>query len=165
MRASHVIAIAAILATAACSKDSTATAAPATANATVAASNAPQQEFPWGPAPAVFPPGAEMAVLEGDPSKAEPFTVRLRFPNGYKIQPHTHPTTENVTVLTGTFLAGMGIQFDESTMQALGRDGFASIPANHAHYAMARGVTVVQVHAIGPFALTYVNPADNPAQR
>jgi quercetin dioxygenase-like cupin family protein len=106
-----------------------------------------------------------MAVLEGDPSKAEPFTVRLRFPNGYRIQPHTHPTTENVTVLTGTFLAGMGIQFDESTMQALGRDGFASVPANHAHYAMARGVTVVQVHAIGPFALTYVNPADNPVQR
>ena len=106
-----------------------------------------------------------MAVLEGDPSKAEPFTVRLRFPNSYKIPPHTHPTTENVTVLTGTFLAGMGIQFDESTMQSIGRDGFASIPANHAHYAMARGVTVVQVHAIGPFALTYVNPADNPAQR
>jgi len=167
MRDSHVLAIAGILATAACSKESNATAAPATAtpNATVAASNAPQQEFPWGPAPAVFPPGAEMAVLEGDPSKAEPFTVRLRFPNGYRIQPHTHPTTENVTVLTGTFLAGMGIQFDESTMQALGRDGFASVPANHAHYAMARGVTVVQVHAIGPFALTYVNPADNPVQR
>ena len=165
MRGSHVIAIAAILATAACSKDSNATAAPSAANATVAASNAPQQEFQWGPAPAVFPPGAEMAVLEGDPSKAEPFTVRLRFPNSYKIPPHTHPTTENVTVLTGTFLAGMGIQFDESTMQSIGRDGFASIPANHAHYAMARGVTVVQVHAIGPFALTYVNPADNPAQR
>jgi len=165
MRGSHVIAVAAILAMVACSKDSAATAAPSAANASVAVSNAPQQEFQWGPAPAVFPPGAEMAVLEGDPSKAEPFTVRLRLPNGYKIPPHTHPTTENVTVLTGTFLAGMGIQFDESTMQALGRDGFASIPANHAHYAMARGATVVQVHAIGPFALTYVNPADNPAQR
>jgi quercetin dioxygenase-like cupin family protein len=165
MRGSRIITVAAILATVACSKESTATAAPSAANASVAASNAPQQEFQWGPAPAVFPPGAEFAVLEGDPSKAEPFTVRLRFPNGYKIPPHTHPTTENVTVLTGTFLAGMGIQFDESTMQALGRDGFASIPANHAHYAMARGVTVVQVHAIGPFVLTYVNPADNPAQR
>ena len=51
------------------------------------------------------------------------------FPNGYKIPPHTHPTTENVTVLAGTFLAGMGTQFDESELQALGRDAFVSIPA------------------------------------
>ena len=101
---------------------------------------------------------------QGDPSKAEPFTVRLRLPNGYKIPPHTHPTTENVTVLTGTFLAGMGTTFIESDMQAFGRDGFVSVPANHAHYAMARGLTVVQVHAIGPFILTYVNPADTPKQ-
>jgi quercetin dioxygenase-like cupin family protein len=119
----------------------------------------------WGPAPAVFPPGAEFAVLQGDPSKAEPFTVRLRFPNGYRIPPHTHPTAENVTVLSGTFLAGMGEHFVQSEMQAFGRDDFASIPANHAHYAMARGVTVVQVHAIGPFVLTYVDPADNPTAR
>jgi len=108
--------------------------------------------------------GVQTAVLEGDPSKAEPFTVRLRLPNGYKIPPHTHPTTENVTVLTGTFLAGMGTTFIESDLQAFGRDGFASVPANHAHYAMARGLTVVQVHAIGPFILTYVNPADTPKQ-
>lgn len=106
-----------------------------------------------------------MAVLEGDPSKSEPFTVRLRMPNGYKIAPHTHPTTENVTVLSGTFLAGMGTRFDESTLQTFARDDFASIPAEAAHYAMARGETVVQVHAIGPFAMTYVNPADNPVAR
>jgi quercetin dioxygenase-like cupin family protein len=106
-----------------------------------------------------------MAVLQGDPSKSEPFTVRLRLPNGYKIPPHTHPTAENVTVLTGTFLAGSGTQFDESQLEEIGRDGFLSIPAEHAHYAMARGLTVVQVHAIGPFALTYVNAADNPVTR
>jgi len=105
-----------------------------------------------------------MAVLEGDPSKAEPFTVRLRVPNGYKIPPHTHPTTENVTVLAGTFRVGMGTTFNESDLKALDRDAFASVPANHAHYAMARGLTVVQVHAIGPFAMNYVNPADTPKQ-
>ena len=105
-----------------------------------------------------------MAVLEGDPSKAEPFTVRLRVPTGYKIPPHTHPTTENVTVLAGTFRVGMGTTFKESDLKALDRDAFASVPANHAHYAMARGLTVVQVHAIGPFILTYVNPADTPKQ-
>jgi quercetin dioxygenase-like cupin family protein len=119
-------------------------------------------QLQWGPAPAVFPKGAEFVVMQGDPSKAEEFTVRLRFPDGYKIPPHTHPTAENVTVLAGTFYAGMGTQFDESQMKAFGRDDFASIPANHPHYAMARGQVVVQVHAIGPFVLTYVNPADTP---
>ncbi len=118
----------------------------------------------WGPAPAVFPAGAQMAVLGGDPSKAgQEFTVRLRFPDGYRIAPHTHPTDENVTVLQGSFAVGMGTSFDAGAMQALPVGGFVTAPANHAHYAQARGATIVQVSAIGPFALTYVNPADNPA--
>jgi quercetin dioxygenase-like cupin family protein len=121
-----------------------------------------QQTVQWAAAPAIFPAGAEMAVMQGDPSKAEEFTVRLRFPDGYKVPPHTHPTAENVTVLSGTFLAGMGTAFVESGMQTLGIGDFASIPAAHAHYAMAHGQTVVQVHAIGPFVLTYVNPGDTP---
>ena len=117
----------------------------------------------WGPAPSVFPAGAQMAVVQGDPSKAEPFTVRLRLPNGYKIAPHTHPTDENVTVIQGTFKVGMGEQFDGSRMITLPVGSFVTAPALHAHYALAQGATVVQVHAIGPFAMTYVNPADLPA--
>jgi quercetin dioxygenase-like cupin family protein len=172
MRSNHFVLIAAAIAVAACSKaaanDDTrslnsVTAPRPTVQAPAAHASASQNGITWGPAPAVFPPGAEFAVMQGDPSKAEPFTVRLRFPNGYKIPAHTHPTVENVTVLSGTFMAGMGPKFDESALKALGRDDFASIPADHAHYAMARGLTVVQVHAIGPFALTYVNPADTPA--
>lgn len=168
MRSSHAILCTTLLTFAACAKNSptsNALTAPGSNDAPAAsvAATAPEQQLQWGPAPAVFPAGAEMVVMQGDPSQPEPFTVRLRFPNGYKIAPHTHPTTENVTVLTGTFLAGMGEHFVESEMQAFGRDAFASIPANHAHYAMARGQTIVQVHAIGPFVLTYVNPADNPA--
>ena len=174
MRSTHFLLMAATTAVAACSTaaanddtDSVTTAAAAVpaAQAPAAHASASHGDIKWGPAPAVFPPGAEFAVMQGDPSKAEPFTVRLRFPNGYRIPPHTHPTAENVTVLSGTFLAGMGAKFDESALKALGRDDFASIPADHAHYAMARGLTVVQVHAIGPFALTYVNPADTPAAR
>jgi quercetin dioxygenase-like cupin family protein len=158
----YTILAAAALAIAACSDASANSDAPSAPKVTAAKADAIQNGIQWGPAPPVFPPGAEIAVLQGDPSKAEPFTVRLRFPNGYKIPPHTHPTAENVTVLTGTFLAGMGTKFIESELKAFGRDDFASIPADHAHYAMARGLTVVQVHAIGPFILTYVNPADNP---
>ena len=154
---------AAILATVGCSTDTT-TSVPRTPLLSLLASAAPEEDIQWGPAPPIFPKGAEFAVLQGDPSRAEEFTVRLRFPNGYKIPPHTHPTSENVTVLKGTFLAGMGEQFVESSMKSFGRDAFASIPANHAHYAMARGQTIVQVHAIGPFQLTYVNPADDPTK-
>jgi len=164
---SHALFAALFVTFAACSKDAPNTSAPTTPTLSLVASAAPEQEddINWGPAPAIFPKGAEFAVLQGDPSKTEEFTVRLRFPNGYKIPPHTHPTIENVTVLKGTFLAGMGEKFVESDMKAFQRDGFASIPANHAHYAMARGQTIVQVHAIGPFQLTYVNPADDPTKQ
>lgn len=143
--------------------EASATAPGASASRAGAASGATlSQKIEWGPAPAVFPRGAQMAVMQGDPSKAELFTVRLRFPNGYRIAPHTHPTDEHVTVIEGTFRVGMGEKFDADKMIALPVGGFVTAPALHAHYAEARGTTIVQVHAIGPFALTYVNPADMP---
>ena len=120
----------------------------------------------WGPAPSVFAPGAQFAVVAGDPSQpGVPFTVRLRFPNGYEIMPHTHPTDERVTVLDGTFRVGMGTTFDASAMTAVPTGGTVTAPAEHAHYAQAQGVTTVQVDAIGPFVLTYVNPDDAPRRR
>ncbi|MEP6779356.1 MAG: cupin domain-containing protein [Gemmatimonadaceae bacterium] len=117
----------------------------------------------FGPAPALFEPGAQMAVIQGDPSVAgAPFTIRLKMPDGYKIAPHTHPTDENVTVIDGTFKVGMGNTFDENAMASVQRAGFVSAPALHAHYAKAVGATTVQVTAIGPFAMTYINPNDLP---
>jgi quercetin dioxygenase-like cupin family protein len=118
----------------------------------------------FGPAPAVFPAGAEMAVLQGDPNVAGAiFTVRLRFPNGYVLPPHTHPTDEHVTVISGRFLVGLGDTFDKNALlPPLRAGGFITAPANAGHFATVKGRTVVQVHAIGPFQLTYVNPADDP---
>jgi quercetin dioxygenase-like cupin family protein len=153
---------AALLALAACSNNSPAT---TTTSAPSPAADVSDAGIKWGPAPPVFPAGAEFAVLKGDPSKAEPFVVRLRFPDGYKIAPHTHPTAENVRVVSGTFLAGMGEHFVETQMKAFAVGDSASIPPNHAHYAMARGQTVVEIHSFGPFVLTYVNPADSPVSR
>jgi len=49
-------------------------------------------------------------------------------------------------------------------MLALPAGRFVTAPALHAHYAKAQGATVVQVHGLGPFALTYVNPNDAPKQ-
>jgi quercetin dioxygenase-like cupin family protein len=119
----------------------------------------------WGPAPPIFPPGAQFAVLEGDPSKAgEIFTIRLRFPNGYILPPHFHPTDEYVTVIRGTFLAGMGATFSKEALVPFKMGDFTTMPKDMAHFASTLGITEVQVHAIGPFALTYVNPADDPTK-
>ena len=119
----------------------------------------------WGPAPAVFPAGAKMAVLSGDPSKAEQFTIDLSMPNGYRIPPHFHPTDEAVKVKKGTFLVGMGDTFDLSKTNAMKTGATGTVPANHHHYAATKGATVVEVTAMGPFAMTYVNPADDPQQK
>jgi quercetin dioxygenase-like cupin family protein len=133
-----------------------------------AASNAsatvthPKHSLKWGPAPAVFPKGAQMAVVSGDPSKAAPFRVELVFPDGYKISPHFHPTAESVTVKKGTFLVGMGDSLDLSKAKTMKPGAKGTIPAGHHHYAAAKGRTVVLVSSTGPFALTYVNPADDP---
>jgi Domain of unknown function (DUF4437) len=118
----------------------------------------------WGPAPPVFPEGAQMAVLAGNPAKPGPFTVRLKFPDGYRVMPHWHPTTENVTVISGEFRAGMGNKFDETSLVTLPAESLAVMPAHHNHYAMAKGETVVQVNSTGPFKLVYVNPADDPSK-
>ena len=123
------------------------------------------QDFKWGPAPAVFPAGAKMAVLQGDPGKNEPFTVRLDLPAGYKVAPHWHPSDEMITVIKGTFLLGMGDKLDEKTAQVLNVGGFGMVDANMHHYALTRGRTIVQVHAVGPFQLIYVNPADDPSKK
>jgi quercetin dioxygenase-like cupin family protein len=136
--------------------------AAAAASAQASASHAGPPAVKWGPAPAVFPAGAQMAVMQGNPGSNGLFTVRLRFPNGYRVAPHTHPTDEHITVISGRLGVGMGKTADAKQMMTLGAGEFATAPANAPHYAQARGATVVQVHAMGPFALTYVNPADTP---
>ena len=68
----------------------------------------PPQEINWGPAPAMLPPGAEAAVLFGDPSEDGLFVLRLKLPASYSVAPHTHPVDEVITVISGTFRLGMG---------------------------------------------------------
>jgi len=122
-------------------------------------------DIKWGDPPPVFPAGAKMAVLRGDPSKPGMFIVRLKGPDGYKVAPHWHPTTENVTVISGTFNVGMGDQADPAKTTAMPAGAFASMPAKMHHYAWLKGETEVQVSGMGPFALIYVNPADDPSKK
>lgn len=116
----------------------------------------------WGPAPAVFPKGARMAVVSGDPGKAAMFTVELSMPSGYRIPPHFHPTDEIVEVKKGTLMVGMGDTFDVTKAKAMKVGDKTTIAATMHHYASAKGATILAVTAMGPFVLTYVNPADDP---
>lgn len=122
----------------------------------------PGDGYTWGDAPAVFNKGAKLAVLQGDPGKPEPYTIRLSLPAGYRIAPHSHTQTENVTVISGTLLVGMGDTFDMKGMKTFKPGGFGSIPGGAHHYAMSKGAVEIQVHGVGPFDLNYVNPADDP---
>jgi hypothetical protein len=119
-------------------------------------------ELVWGDTPPALPAGAKMAVLSGNPGASGPFVVRMQAPAGYKIAPHWHPTDENVTVLSGTFAMGMGDTFDEKAMKVLPPGGYAKLPAEMRHYALAKTAVTVQVHGMGPFVLKYVNEADDP---
>ena len=122
-------------------------------------------DLKWGDPPAVFEKGASFTVVSGDPGKPGLYVVRLKMPAGYTIAPHWHPTDEHVTVISGTFAMGMGDKMDPATMTELPAGGYALMPAKMHHYAMAKTEAIVQVHGMGPFALTYVNPADDPSTR
>jgi quercetin dioxygenase-like cupin family protein len=115
--------------------------------------------------PAVLP-GAKLAVVQGDPSKEGLFVYRLKMPAAYKIPPHIHKASENVTVLTGSFFIGIGEKFDVKAGHELPTGGFVSIPPSHAHFAWAGDrETIVQVHGFGPTDLVFVNPADDPRKK
>ena len=125
----------------------------------------PAEKVQWGPAPPVFPAGAEIAVLEGNPSAKGPVTLRLRFPANYNIAPHWHTMAERLTVLSGSFHVGMGDKLDRPGSQTLSPGGFVSLPAKMHHFAWtAEAPTVVQISLEGPFDIFYINPADNPLQ-
>lgn len=121
---------------------------------------------PYGPAPPFVAPGAQLAVLEGNPmASSGDYTVRLKMPAGYRIAPHWHPKRENVTVISGTFKVGMGDRFDENTMGTFPAGSFAYLDPDMHHYAMATDEVIVQIHGTAPVQFNYVNPDDDPSHK
>ena len=110
-------------------------------------------------------PKTQITVVDGDPSNAGPFVMRFRCPDDYKIAPHTHPTTEVVTVLEGTFHAGLGDTFDASTLTPVRRGGFFVMPGGTSHFAICKGpMTVIEMHATGPWDTKMLKDADSALQ-
>jgi quercetin dioxygenase-like cupin family protein len=119
----------------------------------------------WGPAPPLLPPGAQIAVLAGDPTRAVPYTVRLKFPANYAIPAHSHPTDEHVAVISGELFMGMGTRLDRTTGTSLGVGGFALMPAEMNHFAYTKSETSILLYGQGPVEFKYVNPADDPRSK
>lgn len=116
----------------------------------------------WGPGPKVLPPGAQAAVLFGDPAKEGLFALRLKLPPGYAVPPHTHPVDEVVTVVSGTFNLGMGETADDGSLTALPAGSFFALAPGTPHYAHVDDEAVIQITTMGPWGIKYVNPADDP---
>lgn len=121
-------------------------------------------ELKWADVPSL-PPGAKVAVIEGPLNEPKPFVMRLKFPAGYAIPAHWHPAIEHVTVLSGTFLMGTGDAIDQGAAMALPPGSVAIMHPGTRHYALARDEVVVQVHGVGPWGITYVNPSDDPRKK
>jgi len=114
---------------------------------------------------ASLPPGAKIAVIEGKMNEAGPITARLKFPANYKVPAHFHAGVERVTVLSGTMHFGMGDKFDAKGTTAVGPGGFLIMPPNMGHFVWTREEAVSQINVIGPWSVTYVNPADDPRKK
>lgn len=125
----------------------------------------PASKLQWGPAPASLPAGARMAVLNGDPGKAAPYAITGTFPNGYVFPPHAHPADENVVVISGTLLVGMGDAFSESSLVALSPGSYAFMPRGTRHFGRTKGETTIAVFGPGPFDVAYANLADDPRRK
>lgn len=118
-------------------------------------------EMAWAKAPDLFPPGAEMTILEGDPARPGPFTIRLKFPSGYLLPPHRHTAAERFTVISGMLLLGEGTSGDKGRTRALEAGSFSLMSANNYHYAYAEDTTIVQLHGRGPLQIIYSAASKN----
>lgn len=110
----------------------------------------------WNPAPPNLPPGAELAVLEGDPRKPGLFTLRIRLPAGAQLAPHTHPAAERVTVISGSVGLGFGVAFDQTALRLFRAGDYYVNPPGIPHYVAFPEPTVIQVTAEGPWGLDFV---------
>ena len=125
----------------------------------------PADKIKWQVGPRSLPKGAMIAVLEGNPTKEGPFVFRVKLPDGYRVPPHTHPKTERITVISGTFYLGMGEKFDEKAGKEMTAGSYGYWPAGMKHFAWVKGETVIQIHGEGPWDIKYLNPDDDPRKK
>jgi len=95
--------------------------------------------------------GPDLAVIAGDPTKEGFYIIRARFAPGVMSQPHFHPGDRHVTVISGTWWAGKGPNFDPNSTTPLGPGSYMLHPAGEIHYDGAKDVeAIVEIKGIGP---------------
>lgn len=120
------------------------------------------EAIPWKP---VFE-GAEIAVLSGDPTKAgSPYVIRVKHRDGLQVPPHWHSFDENITLISGTWVMGLGERYDLSAAQEFPAGSYLVVPKNVPHFALCKGETIVQGHGIGPLDTSFVRPEDDPRKK
>jgi quercetin dioxygenase-like cupin family protein len=115
-------------------------------------------EMKWESQGALAAGGMEQLNLVGDPNQPGPYTLRLKFPKGLKIAPHTHPDSREVTILSGSFATGYGEKFDSANLKILPAGSFYTEPANVPHYIEIKEDAILQVSGTGPSGRRPVNP-------
>lgn len=131
------------------------------ASAAVAQAAAAAGKLQWF-VPPLLPPGALIAVVNGDPTAPGVSTLQLSMPDGYRFPPHYHPSYEHVEVKQGTLLTGMGDRIDPKHTRALVAGDSATAPAGMHHWSIARGRTKLSVTFMGPYTVTYLRAEDAP---
>ena len=139
-------------------------ASPALAKTKPAAAKAPA-ELKWMAGPPSLPGGVQMAVVSGDPSKKGSFTIHLKMPANYSVPPHWHPTDEKVTLVSGKLGYGMSDQLNRMSATPLAEGASVTMKAKEHHWVMTADGAEVEVTAMGPFMITYVNPKDDPRSK
>jgi hypothetical protein len=117
----------------------------------------------WNDTPLI--PGGKVAVIEGPLDTATPFTIRILIPANGRIAPHYHTAIEHVTVISGTFNVGHGEKFDKAKTTPLAAGDVAIMQAKTPHFVWVDKETIVQVHGVGPWTVTFVDPKDDPRKK
>jgi quercetin dioxygenase-like cupin family protein len=134
-------------------------------SATALQAKAKPADLKWMDGPPGLPSGAQFAVVSGDPGKKGDFTVQIKMPADYAVPAHWHPSDEHLTILSGKLNYGMSDKLDKAKAKPLPKGGKVTMKAKHNHWVFTNGGATIQLTAMGPFAITYVDPKDDPRKQ
>jgi len=120
-------------------------------------------EIKWAENPAL-PKGVKAVILMGDPTQGA-YINRVQLPGNVKIMPHSHPTENLVTVLSGTLLYGEGDKFDAAKLKSYPAGSFVVEKPNSPHFMTGKGPVVFQVSVPGKSSFDYADAKDDPRKK
>ena len=101
------------------------------------------------------PVGADMAVLQGDPSKPGLYIVLVKWMPHHMSHPHWHPNDRFITVISGTWWVGTGPKFDPEKTVAMPAGSYVTHFGKQIHYDGAKdSEAVLEIVGEGPATAT-----------